>query len=453
MAKLDLEPRAPGAMTSLMRAFPEAKGAQVLRLARVEAQKVVDERLHRGEVAIGDSPHATIHLDRPAARLFAPEGDGWVLSLPEGARARVALESGPEEIVGPAQRALPRSARGRVTVGATQLLFQLVAAPPIMPPAQLPLAVQGRGSIDWAFLCIAAASFLAHFGFVGAVQADWLDPIVDDEGATAALIVEAQKNRPDVPPEDKPVDKSAPTDDKTPKKTDDGKVAKVDGKFGFVKNLGPSKAKSTSVDLTALSKDLDDLHVGVLGSMGAGPTVSSVMKKGDTAVESAIDEVAKKNNGVDKDNPMLKTGTPVTGPIAGTNGLDKIGDAKSNPNPGNTSTAPGDAVKVPLPAEPSANPIGPNVPKDANSVIAGAKWRFKACYTKELSKNPDAAGTVKVTVETDAGGKVLSSSGAPGGTLSANVAQCVQNAFYALKFADTDTGATFNVPVVLQPAK
>lgn len=444
-------PRAPGAMTSLMRAFPEAAGPQVLRLARVEAQKVVDERLHKGDVLVGDSPHATVHLDRAPATLFASEKEGWILALPAGVHARIATETGPEELVGPARRVLPRSARGRVSLGATQLLFQLVAAPPRMPAPQLPLAVQGRGGVDWAFLCIAAASFLAHFGFVGVVQADWLDPIVDDDGATAALIVETKK-RNDLPIEDKkPIEVTA---DKTPK---DDKVAKVDdgGKGSPVKGkAGPSTPKAPSTtDLSALDKQLDDLHVGVLGSMGAGPTVSSVMKKGDKAVDAALDEVAKKNSGVDADGTTLKEGAnPVTGPIVGSNGLDKLGDPKSKV-PGTTPKAPGDEPKGPtvVPAEPMTIP--PPTCGGCGSVIPKAKWRFKACYVKELAKNPDAAGTVKVAVETDAAGKVLSAAGVPSGTLSPAVAQCVANAFYSLTFEETAEGMKMNVPVILNPSK
>lgn len=445
-------PRAPGAMTSLMRAFPEAAGPQVLRLARVEAQKVVDERLHKGDVLVGDSPHATLHLDRPPTTLFVSEKDGWALALPDGVRARVATSAGPEELVGPARRVLPRGARGRVSVGATQLLFQLVAAPPRMPAPQLPLTMQSRGGVDWAFLCIAAASFLAHFGFVGVVQADWLDPIVDDEGATAALIVEAKK-RNDVPVEDpqKPIlvtpDK-APKDEKVAKVVDDGKGSPVKG------TTGPASPKAPSTtNLSALDKELDDLDVAVLGSMGAGQTVSSVMKKGDKAVDAALDEVAKKNTGVNTDGTVLKEGgNPVTGPIAGTPGLAKLGDPKGKA-PGGPGTTPGDEPKGPtvVPAEPQAIP--PPSCGGCSEVIPKWKWRFKACYAKELAKNPEAAGTVKVAVETDADGKVLSAAGVPSGSLSPAVALCVANVFYSMKFGESAEGMKLNVPVILNPAK
>ena len=35
---------------------------------------------------------------------------------------------------------------------------------------------------------IAAFSFLFHFGMVGAIYSDWMDPVVDDELDIAGLI-------------------------------------------------------------------------------------------------------------------------------------------------------------------------------------------------------------------------------------------------------------------------
>ena len=57
---------------------------------------------------------------------------------------------------------------------------------------RLPPALLGRSSadIDWRLTMIAAFSFLAHFGVVGSILPDWLDPLIDD-GPTIEGLVDA----------------------------------------------------------------------------------------------------------------------------------------------------------------------------------------------------------------------------------------------------------------------
>src|SRR5207247_839109 len=75
-----------------------------------------------------------------------------------------------------------------------------VAPPPVQPRPQLPLAVKGglASQIDWTLTIVAAFSFLLHFGIVGAMYSDWMDPIVGDDFNVAGL-VDMMKNIPPPP--------------------------------------------------------------------------------------------------------------------------------------------------------------------------------------------------------------------------------------------------------------
>ncbi|WP_410961609.1 hypothetical protein, partial [Salmonella sp. SAL4457] len=54
--------------------------------------------------------------------------------------------------------------------------------------------------IDWTTTIIAAFSFLFHFGAVGSIYSDWMDPVVDDELDVAQLL-ESVKQLPPPPVE------------------------------------------------------------------------------------------------------------------------------------------------------------------------------------------------------------------------------------------------------------
>src|SRR5215207_4125444 len=111
-----------------------------------------------------------------------------------------ALRGQAKKVGGAYQVKLTDEARGKVVIGETTFLFQFVAPPPVQPRPQLPLAVKGgiASTIDWTLTIIAAFSFLLHFGIVGAMYSDWMDPVVGDDFNLAGL-VDMMKNIPPPP--------------------------------------------------------------------------------------------------------------------------------------------------------------------------------------------------------------------------------------------------------------
>src|SRR5262252_10634229 len=129
----------------------------------------------------------------PQFKLFELVGNDYYLNFLDGMTGRVALATGISDITalkGQAKRVgnayqvkLTEEARGKIVVGETTFLFQFVAPPPVQPRPQLPLAVKGglASQIDWNLTIIAAFSFLLHFGLIGAMYSDWMDPVVNED--------------------------------------------------------------------------------------------------------------------------------------------------------------------------------------------------------------------------------------------------------------------------------
>ena len=185
-------------MTAVMRAVAQQTGPKVLRIGLVQAGRVIEERIikQRTSVSIGQSEKSTFVVPTPNIppqfKLFELVGNDYYLNFLDGMTGRVALATGISDLaglrgqakrVGPAyQIRLTEEARGKVVIGDITFLFQFVAPPPPQPRPQLPLSVKGglASQIDWTLTIIAAFSFMFHFGFIGAMYSDWLDPVVGD---------------------------------------------------------------------------------------------------------------------------------------------------------------------------------------------------------------------------------------------------------------------------------
>jgi hypothetical protein len=437
-------PARAGALTIAMRAVASG-GPKVLRIGKVQGGRVIEERVMkpRAQVTIGASPRCTFVVDAPERTLFEHVAGQTVLHVREDMRGRVALASGVSEIA-PGRVTLDESSRGKIVIGDTTFLFQFVTPPPPQAPAQLPIAVSDLGArIDWGFAMIAAFSFLAHFGFAGAVNSDWFDPVLDDGVETASLIEQA-KDRPNVRTEERvevsPEGKGEPQTSKSEPK--EGKPATGPGKPG-------AQAKSAGDKPVALSDELDSIGLKALGSFdGSAPAQSSILEPGSTSADSALDGLANKSSGVDTSD-HLKIGGGNSGPI-GPGGADKgLAGAFNGTKTSSNTVASIDTSKepkVPTTTTPGHAQGSSNVP-DADSVIAKNRWRFKGCYDRVVVVDPNAAGTVRVTVRIGEGGEVTSAT--TSGDAPAALSECVQKAFTAMKFAPPEGGsAQIAVPIV-----
>jgi hypothetical protein len=88
----------------------------------------------------------------------------------------------------------------------------------------------------------------------------------------------------------------------------------------------------------------------------------------------------------------------------------------------------------------TTNAVGATNVKDADSVIARNRWRFKACYERVVAQDPAARGSVTATFDVGEGGEVVKSSTKSASAAFSVVATCVADSGKEMKFSPPDGG-------------
>ena len=448
----------PGQMTAVMRAVA-ATGPKVLRIGVVQGGRVSEERIikQRTHVTVGPSEKNMFVISTsnvPASfRVFELVGNDYHLNFLDGMTGRIALPTGISDLSvlkGQARRTsqgayqirLTEDSRGKVVIGDTTFLFQFVAPPPIQPKPQLPVAVlRGTSSIDWNTTIIAALSFLFHFMLLGSIYSDWLDPVVDDEVSVAGVIDSLKSLPPPPPVEDQPAEKPD-TDAKAEKAPEKAPAPAA--------NNGPKApaGQMSEKQAAALHNELDQLEMQTLGALSStGPATAGVLKGSEVAT-SALDAAAASNAGVGAGTGDLKLGSG-GGAIRPGMGGTLAGIGSSGRTGGTEGTGTGEKVAGPKGnASVGGAAVSGGTVSNASRVVAGMRAGFRACYQRGLAENPDAAGSIKLTIRVGAGGEVAGVTASQAGSLPASVVSCVQARAQAAQFDAPEGGsAVIAVPV------
>lgn len=452
----------PGQMTAVMRAVMANTGPKVLRIGVVQGGRVVEERIikQRGTVTIGPSEKANFVVRDPGIpaqfKLFELVGNDYHLNYIDTMSGRVALQTGISDLAalkGQARRAgnayqirLNEDARGKVVVGDTTFLFQFVTPPPPQPRPQLPLSVKGgiAGQIDWELTIIAAFSFLLHFGLVGAMYSDWMDPVVNDDIAVAGLI-DLTKSVPPAPVEEPDTTataeatSTAPTE--APKKASGG-GAKAKG------TGGGSKGQVSDTQAAALAAGAEAMEMQMLAAFGGTSAVSGALNRSDVPPQD-LSGVAASGAGVSSTGGDLKLaagGGGVVQPGKAGGGLSKIGVTGGGGTGGTAGSE--RAVKGPT-GDAQIGATTASVPvSNAERVVARLRPKFKRCYTKGLAVDPTMSGSVTIAAKVSPNGEVDSANALNQNGLSADVVRCIQRAVRNAQFdAPGGSGSTINIPV------
>ena len=456
----------PGQMTAVMRAMSVQTGPKVLRIGLVQAGRVVEERIikQRTTVTVGSNERAVFVIPSqavpPMFKLFELIGNDYHLNFLDGMTGRVALASGitdlqalkgqAKKVNNAYQMKLTEEARGKVVVGETTFLFQFVAPPPVQPRPQLPLAVKGgiASQIDWSLTIIAAFSFLLHFGIVGAMYSDWMDPVVGDDFNVAGL-VDMMKNIPPPPvveqPEVDPNANAVSTATATAAAPKSGGGA--GGKSG---GSGQSKGAGSVGDkqAAALAAQADQKQMQMLAALGGGSAVQGALNRSDIPPVD-LSGAAASGAGVAHGTGDLKVGggggaVQGGGKGGGLGGLG--GGTKSSGEGGNA----GQERKVEGPkGDAQLGGSTATVPiSDADRVIAGLRPRFRQCYQTGLNSDPSMSGKVVITAKVGPNGEVADASVSQNTGLSASVASCIANVVKRASFNPPGGGgSTLNIPV------
>lgn len=459
----------PGKMTAVMRATPRVQGPKVLRIGLVQGGRVLEERVmkQRAHVTVGPSEKNTFVVSAvklPVGfKLFELVGADYHLNFVDGMTGRVSVEGGPVDLAAlrsTAQRTsqggyrvrLNESSRGKVVVGDVTFLFQFVAPPPVQPKPQLPVSVKGglASQIDWKVTIIAAFSFLFHFGMVGALYSDWMDPVVNEELGVAGLI-DAVRSLPPPPPVEVP-QVEAPKEAPTAAATAEAPTKARPVRSGETKaGSGERRGSMSSGERAALTAQLEQLQMETLGAFGSsGPATAGVLKSGEVPT-GILDQIAASGAGVTASGPGdLKLGSGGGAPLrpgqTGGSGLASVGattaGTKGGSGPAATVKGPSGTANVG-----KADVSGGSV-SNADRAVAGMRAGFRACYNRGLANNPDLHGSVKIVARVGPNGDVVSATPQGGSTLGQDVIDCVVRRVRSAQFdPPSGGGATVVIPV------
>ncbi|CAN5388292.1 hypothetical protein BH09MYX1_BH09MYX1_19860 [soil metagenome] len=445
----------PGQMTAVMRAVAQAAGPKVLRIGLVQSGRVIEERVikQRTHVTIGPSEKSMFVVPTtniPAQfKLFEMIGTEYYLNFLDGMTGRVALATGISDLgalrgqakrVGNAyQVRLTEDARGKVVIGDTTFLFQFVAPPPPQPRPQLPLSVKGgvASQIDWTLTIIAAFSFMFHFGFIGAMYSDWLDPPVRDDGIAGLLDLTKNLPAPPPPPEDKP-DTTSSTATSTatagPKAT------------AQATNTGPKGAISDQ-KAASLTQDAQQMQMQMLAAFGGQSAVAGALNRSDVPVTD-LSNAAQSGAGVTNaggDLHLAGNGGALAQPGRNGGGLQGLGVSGG----GGGGTA-GSARVVQGPTgDAQTGTLNMSAPvSNAERTIAQLRPSFKSCYQKGLANDPSMAGKLIIQIDIAPNGDVQNVSKTGGSGLSPEVEACIMNKVKTKSFdAPGGGGSKISVPV------
>ncbi|MBV9949231.1 MAG: AgmX/PglI C-terminal domain-containing protein [Myxococcales bacterium] len=442
----------PGQMTAVMRAMQQSTGPKVLRIGLVAAGRILEERIvkQRTTVTVGPSEKSMFVVQAnvpPQFKLFELIGNDYHLNFLDGTTGRVALASGITDLVamkGQARRIgsmyqirLTEEARGKIVIGETTFLFQFVAPPPVQPRPRLPLSVKGgmASQIDWNLTIIAAFSFLLHFGLVGAMYSDWMDPVVNDD-ITAGLLDMVQRTVPPPVETTETPTSSATSTDTAPAPTQAPKAP-------------PKAAGGAAPDakvVAGLIQEADQARIAILAALNGGPNINGAMKD-DNGAPVDLNSLANRSGGVSNTTGGLNLPGGAGGPIrpgsgGGLQGL-KGGET------GGASTSAGTVVKVVPVGDVQYGGSAMSVPvANAEAVIRSQIHPgAKKCYQRGLESDPTQAGKIVILIKVAPNGEVDSASVQSNSGLSAQVASCIASVARRAKFdAPGPSGSQISVP-------
>jgi hypothetical protein len=447
----------PGQMTAVMRAMQQATGPKVLRIGLVASGRILEERIvkQRTSVTVGPSERSTFVVQAnlpPQFKLFELIGGDYYLNFLDGMTGRVALASGISDLaslkgqakrVGPAyQVRITEEARGKIVIGETTFLFQFVAPPPVQPRPQLPLSVKGgvASQIDWNLTIIAAFSFLLHFGLIGAMYSDWMDPVVNDD-VTAGLIEMMQRTVPPPAESAEPTASAtatdtAPSPTQAPKTPTEGKTAKAN-----------AQAPDAKV-VAGLLNEADQARIAILAALNGGPNINGAMKDVDGAPVD-LNQLARSQGGISNQGGNgLNLPGGAGGPIQPGRAGQGLGSLRGGET-GGASTVAGTATKVVPVGDVQAERSSMSVPVSNAEAIIRSQIQpgAKRCYQKGLEVDPSQNGRVVIMIKVAPSGEVDTASVASNSGLSAQVASCIVGVARRAKFdAPGASGSTISVP-------
>ena len=470
-------------MTMAMQAVQmKPTGPKVLRIGIIQGGRIVEERVirKRESVSVGSSEknHFVVLGDGVPSRfeLFQLVGNDYILNFTDKMSGRVGLPGGVQELdqmrkSGAARNAgshfqvkLSDSSRGKVVLGATTLLFQFVQPPPVQPRPQLPAAARAGlvRSIDWLFTSFIVFTFMMMFGFIVYLEnADW--PLEQGVASVPEDVAKMIFEEPTPPPEpEETTDEEAPDQakDESPAPS---KPAPEKGQAPKGPDKSPQEKEAAQAEATAriaqeAAQAAEALIVGAL-SNEAGGALADVLAGGavtgnaqDILASAAGVGVASSSSG---GTLRTRAGGGTGSGQSGLGGLSRAGGSETTTGRGEGKDVGERTIKGNTSVG-SGGDIGGAGEFDSALVVKMIKTRIgaiRACYERELRKNPTLAGKVTIEFTIEVRGNVSGVKVADNTTGERAVGECVANAISNFRFNPGPEGGSvsFSYPFVFAP--
>jgi hypothetical protein len=453
-------------MTTAMRAVaPTPREAEVVRLGVARGDGRLEDRavsLAR-PVVIGPAGDLAIPGLAREHVLFTRTPGGVVLHLAEGMKGRVVVEGRAEEVAGPRELALDPRGRGKLSLGATTLLFQLSAAPPPRARPALPAAVRGGffAQIDALFTAFVAVSFLGHFGFVVFLEsADWpLTSTLERVDRVAELIFD-DPVPPDLPDETRDETETDEADTDEADEADTEVADRTDEtRDPSPRTPGPSTPQPMSREeaSVAMSDAASTVQMLLIGASGPDGVVADALR-GGTPMGNAEDVMALVAGGVELAGvrPELRERDGASG-LPGTTDLTslrRVETRRTEVEEGRalTETSPRLRTTIPDDDEIEIDGVGEFDQRVVVRMIQTRRAQITACYERAILNEPALRGRIEVAMVIEESGSVSRVRTVENGLGSDTVARCIENRIRAFRFSPGPTGGSveFRFPFVFE---
>jgi TonB family protein len=415
------------------------KVRRVLKFGLVQDGKIIEEGIlgEKEGMTIGADPSNTISvtdLNIPKRhRLMEPHANGYKLTAFRGLEGKISLgdkvlilDVASIENVGVKKGKyreilLPASSKGKLVLGRTTILFQLVPPPPPPPILKLPKELRGNvmSGFDLFFFAVILLSALFHISLV-----TYLNTLEVTDELTTAEIQKFTKQL--VSTEDIEV---ITEEEPEKEKKDEAKKKKAGGS---AKKGGSKEAEDKGFENKGLV-GLITKHSGSSGSVA--DILSEGMGDDLSAVISGISGVDVARSGSDKFRGKRGSGNGQAG------GTVEVGDLNKLSSKGTINTGKKIVKKIKSKITSAAGGVTGKI--DQSSVYGVIRKRIggvRFCYESQLKTNPSLAGKIRVQFVIGSSGSVTSCSVVSNSMGNTLVQECICRMVRRWKFSTPDEG-------------
>lgn len=468
---------------------------RVLRVGVVVSGRIIDERLisSGADVTIGGSERNDFILDDERLpsrfKVFENRGGGYRLNFTDFMEGRLTFVGGFDDLTSlrkkgkgqaknrPFHVELAEDSRGKVVVGETTLLFQMVQRPAIAPLPQLPASVRGGWvkNVDWAFSTLLIVSFVAQFTFVlWLVSRDW--PVQPAFEVHSDVI----RDLFDTPPSQAVIDnlqdalgrpsETAEPTTPTPEVAEPSPIDRTPGQPHRASSGTTQRPATGELDAAAQERLRAALNRSAREALGRISIIGSNNPDANGAVANVLS-----GGGIQQDQDRILaeiTGVRVAGRDDGTVFRRPLEECDGNcgpaadlgslmrQNPADQDVGSGgvEEIRVTADSRPgtatiTANSQGDLDPSIVRRTVASNMGGITSCYERPLQRNHTLAGRVTINFTIGEGGRVTRAS-AVQNTVSPEVGTCIERRIRSIRFPSPRGGpATFQFPFIFQPGQ